>query len=155
MVGNTRDGVEGVFDHGLSILDHEPSQGSQSNNTQDEPMSADGLLPSTNEKIHSEHANITPSLCCVIRLFIRQHGFGGGGVGGVLRSQQLLFSSSFLLFLAFIWTVCKRTDICHLFLSIIWDADYSHVYTLFLFIHNCFWFCFVVFEGRLLESIVW
>ena len=25
MVGNTRDGVEGVFDHGLSILNHEPS----------------------------------------------------------------------------------------------------------------------------------
>ena len=91
-----------VFDHGLSILDHEPSQGSQSNNNQDEPMSADGLLPSTNEKIHSEHANITPSLCWVIRLFIRQHGFGGGGVGGVLRAEQLLFSSSFLLFLAFI-----------------------------------------------------
>ena len=70
-------------------------------NSQDEPMSADGLLPSTNEKIHSEHANITPSLCCVIRLFIRQHGFGGGGVGGILRAHNffsllLSFSSSLL-----------------------------------------------------------
>ena len=97
MVGNPRDGVEGVFDHGLSILDHEPSQGSQSNNTRDEPMSADGLLPSTNEKIHSEHANMTPSLRYVIKLFIRQHGDGGGGEDGVLRREHLLSSLFFTL----------------------------------------------------------
>ena len=107
MVGNPRDGVEGVFDHGLSILDHEPSQGSQSNNTQYEPMSADGLLPSTNEKIHSEHANMTPSLCCVIRLYIPQHGDGGGGEGWCPKETtcSLLHSSlphSYFLFLAFI-----------------------------------------------------
>ena len=155
MVGNPRDGVEGVFDHGLSILNHEPSDKQYSTILRTNQWARTVSYPPPMKKFIQ--STLTSPPVCVASSGYLYDSTASEAEGLEVSSgqQQLLFSSSFLLFLAFIWTVCKRTDICHLFLSIIWDFDYSHVYTLFLFIRNCFWFCFVVFEGRLLESIVW